>query len=227
MISLHINFYYEASLLQKANNSISHHPPFLFPIKCTSSEQPSHLTTRTQRSVETADAVHILSILGLLLLANPVHIIAGNFFVLGALERHEAHHLPHQSDFRIRVEIHGRRFGGRRDFSGRRFIFAGFTRRCGRVGGAVHARVWDRGSRTNWSRGRQVLRRRVFVRGGRWWRFRRRAFGAGVRNRIWSCGFWKLRSSSRASSCGRELGASWRARSRAMAIGATGGWIIC
>lgn len=185
----------------------------------------SHLTARAQRTVETANAVHVLPILGLLLFPDPVHIVAGNFLVLGALERHEAHQLSHQRDFRVRVDIHGRRFGGWRRFSGRRFAFAGFFGCRRRIGGTVCCRYWGRGSWGSWSR-RQVLMRRVFVRGSRWWRCLRRAFGGRVRDWVRSCGFGRLRSGSRASSCGRGFRASWGTWARAMTIGTAKGWII-
>lgn len=69
----------------------------------TQPSQPA-LPIRTQRAVEPADAVHVLAVRRLLLLAHTVHVVAGDLCVLGRAEAREAHDAV---DVRVEVCVVG------------------------------------------------------------------------------------------------------------------------
>lgn len=72
---------------------------------------PGTSSTRAQGPVESAHPIHVLPILRLLLLPHTIDVISRDFFILGALERDEAHHFLHHLNFRVRVHLHRCRVG--------------------------------------------------------------------------------------------------------------------
>ena len=65
------------------------------------------LPTRTQRPIKPTHTIHILSILRLLLLPHPIHIVPLNLRILRRLEPREAHRPPHFGYIGVGViEVH-------------------------------------------------------------------------------------------------------------------------